>query len=908
MLRRCVFVFLMMFVGLVFSQTNNFKFTHLSNKDGLSQSTVIAICQDTIGQVWVGTRDGLNKYDGTKFTVYRTNVSNANSLSSNDILCLEEDRFGNIWVGTYNGLNKYNPKTDTFTRYYHTAKKTSLCNNTVWDIKELANGDIWVGTSAGLSIYKTETNTFQNYDVKFASKFRVLSIQETKNKAVFIGTNRGLGKLEKHTLSHLDIKLVKGTKELHIQDLLEGKNNNILIATKASGVLEYNFNTDNVKQYLFKSDFKDDNINVRRLLYDNDNNLWIGTYNGLGVVGLNKEITVLKSSFNDNSSLTKNSIKSLFKDQKGSIWVGTYYGGLNIWDKSNVNFINITQKQNSMGLSYSVVSSIANYKNSLFFGTEGGGVTVCNTTNNTYTYINKATNKALKDDNIKALSIIENQLWIGTFNNGLALYNPNKQTFITNKLPLEIRAYLTGTGVYTIKKDKANNIWIGTFGKGVIKYNVLSGSFTLFKAGQKPGSLTSNLTRSIVVDNNNAVWVGTQNGLNKINTNGIVNKYFYNTKLDYGDDILTVFEDNLGGLWVGANAKGLFKLNRDNSFKSVNLNLDKISIANVHGVLQDNHFLWLSTNQGLVKYNTKAKNAVLYSQKDGLVGNEFSNNSALKINDTQFYFGGAFGVTHFNSQKIINNLYTPQVLLTELTVNNQKIKIGAKNSILSETLPYTKNVSLNHNQGNFSLSFSIPSFINSKNNKYKYRLKGLDKNWNVTNLNKVSYTIQKSGHYVFEVLGANGNGLWNTLPTQLKIKVNPAPWRSWWAFLLYGVFIFSLLYYLLQILKQKSKLKHDLQLESIETKKTREINKAKLEFFTNISHEFRTPLTLIIGPLSQVINTYRGTSAMYKKLLVVESSANHLLHLINRLMDFRKFENNLYKLEAAEGNIVNFLK
>jgi signal transduction histidine kinase/DNA-binding response OmpR family regulator len=223
-------------------------------------------------------------------------------------------------------------------------------------------------------------------------------------------------------------------------------------------------------------------------------------------------------------------------------------------------------------------------------------------------------------------------------------------------------------------------------------------------------------------------------------------------------------------------------------------------------------------------------------------------------------------------------------------------------------MAYTERIELAHDQGNFTLSFAIPSFINSDSNHYMYRLKGLENEWIKTSNNSTSYTIQNPGNYIFEVKGFNSDDISHDVPTTLKIRVNPAPWRTWWAFMLYGLFIVFILYYFLDILKSKTKLKYQLDLEYQQAEQIKEVNNAKLEFFTNISHEFRTPLTLILGPLNQILENYRGSSSMYKKLRIIESSSNHLLQLINRLMDFRKLESNLVKLETAEGNIVKFLK
>jgi signal transduction histidine kinase/ligand-binding sensor domain-containing protein/DNA-binding response OmpR family regulator len=914
-MRRLILLIILFYFGLAgFSQSKDYQFIHLSTAEGLSQSSAIAIHQDNLGQIWIGTRDGLNKYDGNKFTVYRNELQNPASISNNDILSIEEDSDGYIWIGTYNGLNKYNPKTNEFKRYFHEQNNESLSNNTVWTINELLNGEIWIGTSNGLSIYNKQTDTFKTYHKNKSETSIVgnnaLSILETTKGEIFIGTTTGLSKYIGKENNKLQFQTILNTNHLYIQDLVEPNNENLLIATRSQSVLEYDLNSKSLSPYLLEFNLTDDQKNVRQLLFDDKQQLWIGTYTGLRIVDANKSVTWLKSDINNSKSLSKNSIKYLYKDKKGSIWVGTYYGGVNIWDESNINFFNITRNQNQNGLSYSVVSSIERYMQFVFFGTEGGGITVMNTHNQSFQYINQSNSKQLLSDNIKSLFVSNNdKLWIGTFNRGVLIYNLKLKKFEENFLPNALRNYLKDVGIYTIRQDEKSNIWLGTFGKGIVKFNLNSKTFeTIIYSNDTSKSLSNDLVRTLVVDQNNNIWVGTSKGLNKIDVNGVVTNYFYDINLQYGDDILSVFEDHQSDIWVGVKAKGLFKL-EGSSFIPVKLFENNIAISSIHSILEDDkNQLWMSSNQGLIRYHKKSHKTEIYNQKDGVVGNEFNNNSCLKIGSSQFYFGGPLGVTSFYANNFNKNNYAPQVILTDFILKNKSVKASQENTVLKETLPYTKSVKLSYDQGNFSIAFAMPNFINSSNNSYQYRLKGLEDEWNFSSNNIASYTIQNPGNYVFQVKGANSDGVWNDTITELPIKVTPAPWRSWWAFILYGLFIATALYFLLYILKSKTKLRHQLELEYIETERTKELNKTKLEFFTNISHEFRTPLSLILGPLNQIIEDYRGSNKLYKKLLVVENSANHLLQLINRLMDFRKLENNLYKLETAEGNIVKFLR
>lgn len=899
------------FISLTASgQSNSYRFTHISSSNGLSQSTVIAIEQDALGQIWIGTRDGLNKFDGTEFTTFRTKLNDSTSISNNDILSIKEDRKGFLWVGTYNGLNKYNPKTNKFKRYYHTQHKESLSNNTIWAIEEMKNGDIWIGTSTGLSIFDQNTQAFKNiYNTTQAnsiSNSRILAIQELENENLYVGTSKGLSVyFPKKKL----FKSIDNTSSYVIQDLIETQEGKILLATKEKGVLNFDPEDQNITPFQAELFEKYDLKNIRKLVFDDDDNLWIGTYNGLGVLKQNKEFSLLQNNLNEPGSLSKNSVKTLFKDKKGSIWIGTYYGGINIWDKSNTNFKAIQRISYNTGLNYEVISSIEKYKDNIYFGTEGGGLNIYNTTNENFAYINTKNSPKLSNDNIKELYLLkEDLLWIGTLNSGIDILNLKTNTFENNLISEELKNELKDVGVYSIVSDDKNNMWIGTFGKGLIKYNLLDKNIKAYTYNEGLNSLSSNLIRTLFFDVDNKLWIGTEKGLNLLDNKGKVIQYFFDKTMQSGEDILSVYQDSQGKIWVGTRSKGLYKFD-NGSFKNIELKDNTIKINTVHGIFEgNNNDLWISTNQGLVNYRLDEQKTTFYNQTDGLVSNEFNDNASLKTNDNEFFFGGPNGVVYFNADNLKTNQYAPQVILTDFKINNKSVPISNSKTVLTQSISFTEDVELSHLQGNFSVSFSIPNFINASNNKYKYRLKNLEQEWVETKKNTATYTIQKAGNYIFEVYGANSDGVWNENPTRLNIRVNPAPWQSWWAFLIYAVLILTALYFLIKILKSRTRLQTELELEHLEVERTKQINKAKLEFFTNISHEFRTPLTLILGPLNQIISDYQGSSKMYKQLLVIESSAKHLLQLINRLMDFRKFENNTYKLECAEGNIVKFLR
>ncbi|MFH6942891.1 two-component regulator propeller domain-containing protein [Flavobacterium sp. FlaQc-50] len=918
MKKKIALLVLVLITGNLFSQ-NKYRLKNISTTDGLSQSSVIAIHQDKLGQMWFGTRDGLNKYDGSKFTIFRNDISDKATISNNDILAIDEDNSGKIWVGTYNGLNCYDPVSNTFKRYLHSNTNHTISSNAVWCIKEIGN-ELWFGTSKGLSIFNKKTKLFTSVfhsdtDTSTLPSNNILTIIKTKKQEIWIGTTKGLCRLTSRNNGKLTFKNypLNTTDLLNVQTIAEDAQGDLWIGTKNKALLKLDIKTRQFVSFLPNEKYKEINADIRSLAIDNQGSLWIGAYDGIYIYGKDKSLQKINNSNNSNGI---DKVKSVFIDKKGSVWIGCYYKGVNIWDVSNVNFSNYNQNSKKIPMSFDVISSIITDKNkNIYFGTEGGGITIYNPNTSVTSYINSSTGQSNKND-IKSMSLSpDNILWIGTFSKGLSAYNTLSKRIEDNRISSELSALVKETGVYSIKTEANGIVWIGTFGKGLIRYNSIDKTFVLVgNDNTKANFLTNNIIRTLLIDQKKRLWVGTQNGLNCISLNNFkpnhysIQHYFFDKPSLSGDDILTLYQDSQNKIWVGTKAKGLHYFD-GKRFQKINLKVGNTVITSIHSILEDgDKNLWVSTNQGILKYSTTQKTVALYDQKDGLASNEFNDNSALKLDATQFYFGSPSGATFFDAKKIVLNRYSPQVLITSLKIKNKTINPNDTPEILEKGISYTKNITLDYDKANFSISYAIPNYIRSKNNQYSYRLIGLENNWTTTKNTEAIFAIQNPGTYIFEVRGANNDGVWNSNPTTLTVTVNPAPWRSIWAFLLYGITIGIGLYGLMWIIKSKATLKQKLELEYLETKRIEENNRIKLDFFTNISHEFRTPLTLILGPLQQILADYNGTNEMYKKLLVIEGSANHLLSLINRLMDFRKLESHQVTLESANGNIVKFTK
>ncbi|MEW7289620.1 hybrid sensor histidine kinase/response regulator transcription factor [Aquimarina sp. 2304DJ70-9] len=908
-MKRAITLFVFLIHLFAFAQESNFNnFIHFSVSEGLSQSTTVAIEQDQFGQMWIGTRDGLNKYDGEEIIVYRNISTDSTSLSNNDILSIQEDSEGFVWVGTHNGLNRFDPRTESFKRYLHSSEKSTISHRSVRRIRQMKDKTIWFATSEGLFIYDQQKEKLIGYrkndidPIGLTTNF-IIEIFQDENEVIWIGTSMGIHKVIGKDIFNLKFENITTSSTLFVQAINEDLKGNLWIGTKHQGLLLFNKKNKRIKKYNDNTTILSSDI--RRLEYDHNTNLWIGTYNGLYIKKKDDRIIKIVHQPGNPKSLSKNSIKEIFTDDNGSVWIGTYYGGVNLWDIYNNNFHTLYKTKGDQAYQLGVVSSLVeDVKGTLYIGTEGNGVTVVHNNGKTCHELTEALNTKLSDTNVKSLLLDGQDLWVGTLKNGIKCFNITTKSF-DSSAHKKLNTLLLDLGVYSITKID-NNLIIGTFGKGVIVYNLLSKKINFIRhRASDNNSLSNNRVRCIFTDSNYNLWIGTDKGLNKVTTEQInaeypiVERFLFENEKAYGQNIICIYQDSKDQIFVGTKERGILKLN-NSIFEQVNLNLLNTNLITAYSIVEDNqNNVWISSNLGMVRYNPKTEKSIIYNQTEGFLGNEFINNSYLKGRNANLYFGGVKGVSFFNPLELQKSDYESNVILTGLKINGEN---------LDKSISFMDKIVLKHNESTFSLNFAIPNYINGTNNRYAYRLVGLNNDWKFTKNHEASYTIQKPGSYTFEVKNANNSEAWSEKPTTLTIVVKAALWKTPLAFLIYFLIISLILYQIFANIKAKIVLAGKLKSERIAKNKQEEINKSKLDFFTNISHDFRTPLTLILAPLQQLIENYSGNREMYKSLLIIERNASQLLKLTNQLLDFRTFENKHYKLQAKKENLVPFLK
>lgn len=903
-----------------------FTFDHLSVEEGLSQSTVFAITQDADGFMWFGTRDGLNRYDSRSIKTYRNEANNTRSLSSNSVHCLLVDSQQQLWVGTNEGLNLYHAGSDNFTRSkLNPDSDEGLHNNHIAAIHETKNGTIWIGTHGGLSkVISRKPLRFvhfrhddNNANSLLDNEIRALNTDRDGN--LWIGTTKGVSKLTEtadgnYTFINYPLHSTHIQGKSWVNGVLQDDTGNILIATEQNGIQILDPKTGQIAPFNFYN--RDGrSIETVRVMQRHGHTLWIGTLEGMYLYDLQrKTFHLYKNDPDDNLSLTDNSVRSVYRDRAGTYWIGTFYGGVNYYSPLSRQFdkINVTDQQNRK--IYKIAGAmITDHENNLWIGTDGNGLFCQDAKGKTVLQLKHQPDDANSISHNKIKCILQdddNGLWIGTIN-GLNYYDFKHKTIHRYFHDANDPASLPDDRVYDLAKDSRGNIWIGTYRGGLCKLNKETKTFERFGyRANDTTSLSSDGITYIYEDSGNNLWVGTVSGLNKKPKGKDTFIRFVNTHNQNNMYALCIYEDRQKRIWIGTRDEGLkLKTEKSATFRTLTTT-DGLAGNSVSGMLEDSKgFLWISTENGLSRLDPTTLTFKNYNKNDGLICSEFNFNSFHKDRDGFMYFGGYNGIVKFHPDSIQQNTAFPALTFTRLKLFNKEVLIDSTGKgILHQNLSHTPALEFKYAQNIFSVEFASLSFIHPGKNKYAYKLEGFEEQWNYVNEPVATYMNLRPGHYTLLAKGSNNDGIWNSEPIRLSITVLPPLWKTWWAYSIYGVIILFLVYALLRFNKMRWKLTHDLKIEQLEKEQQEKLHKAKLNFFTNIAHEIRTPLTLIVSPLELTLERYPNDSFVQKQLHIVKSNTNRLVRLINQLLDFQKQESGTLKLRLAQGNIVSLLE
>ncbi|MFK7931952.1 MAG: two-component regulator propeller domain-containing protein [Saprospiraceae bacterium] len=890
-------------------------FQYLTKKNGLSQSSVFAIAQDSFGLMWFGTRDGLNQYDGYRIKIYR-NGQAANDLIGNDIRTLYVDpKSKQMWVGTVTGLSLYRSRSDDFKNFTHLATdSSSISNDVIRAVYRDSKGRLWVCTRNGLNLFNANENSFSTFYLSGSSKYEEKNDIETileNNGQIWLGTKAGLYRLQETNgrFSFIKNMSVQLSSE-HIKNLLVDEQGNFWIGTQEGGINYWNRSNNTIT--LYQQDEADpfalNHNNIRTMTLDPKGNLWVGTFAGLNYLDTDSgRFSKYKKRKPGMTGLSDYSVRSIYVDLRGSLWVGTYFGGVNYLDKDHGRFTNFKPNVYGNSLTGEVVSSFAENRNgNLWIGTEGGGLNFYNQSTKQFTNY-RARNcepNTLCGNHIKELLLDNNQLWIGTFRKGLNLFDLTTKQFQHFKHDPNNSNSLSDNNVYGLHKD-GNYLWILTYGGGLNILDLITQKFYHYQYdADDENGMNTNLPRVFLETADGQLWIGTDEGLHKVikNPAGLPERF---EKHLTEEKIYALQQDRQQNIWVGTFSNGLYRFDPRSGAAEHFTTTDGLSGNTVFGILEAaNGELWLSTNNGLSKYNIENNIFTNYHYSNGLENSEYNFNAYYKTRSGDLLFGGLNGFTRFNPNDIQTNQIVPALVFTELRQNNQPVEIH-ESGILNQHINATQQITFAHNTANFSISFAALDYFSPENNRYAYMLEGLDRDWNYTEgETQATYTIQRAGDYTFRLQGANSDGVWNPTERQIQITVLPPLWQTWWAYLIYLAIISAFVWAIIRFFR----LRHKLQLQQVSKQQQEELHEVKLRFFTNITHEFRTPLTLILGPLKDLLTKETHTKKVTQQLVSINKSADRLLNLVNQILTFRRLATDHESMQLVTRDLIPFLE
>jgi signal transduction histidine kinase/ligand-binding sensor domain-containing protein/DNA-binding response OmpR family regulator len=911
----------------------NLEFANITRQQGLSNTDINAIVQDKDGFIWFGTEYGLNRYDGYQIKVFRNTPGDSTSLPDNSINCLYVDHEGVLWIGTIRGgLSQYKKNSNSFSSYRHDPSNPhTVSYNYITYITEDIFNNLWVATLEGLNLYNKQNNSFTQFiDNKSLGKMainkpsgnlkNIRSISSDKQGNLWIGYERdGLGMLDikKGIFTHypLPARTQKVPGDNSIQFILD-EGNELWLASRFSGILVFNKTT---KQYRsLNSKQLDPRVNY---LLPDHGNIWIATKNGL--YAYSKQTGLINSFFHqecNHNSLSNNSISCLFMDRQGILWAGSLQGGVNyVINKKGFNVLRKDMCQPVSLSQQSVSAVLKDNRNNLWVGYFDNGIDIIDLKTNTKKfYFDLPTAKGTMPTGtiFCIFQDSKGRIWLGTYASGIFMYEPSTGQFRNfNHQPSDSES-LSGNDVRSICEDKEHQLWLAIHGRGVNRFNPETGKTCRISYPQNNYGFSDahNWVYKVYIDSSNNLWVTSVDGVSLSPNLGKTFTNYHHTQRRSNNeslDVIWTLYDDGKQLWLGSSmGLSVFDKNKKVFTKVISKN-DGLPSDAITGILPGPHnYLWISTYNGLVKLNPKDfKDIKVFDQTDGLQGNQFFFNACYRATSGEMYFGGQDGLTYFLPDSIKEYKFIPTVVITDFKLFNKSENFVGSN-ILSKNISETKEITLKYSQNVLTFDFVALNFEEPEKNQYAYQLEGFEKDWNVAvNKREATYTNLSPGTYIFHVKASNNDGIWNNKGVSVKIHVLPPLWLSKLAFSLYILLIITSLILYKRFIQNREKLKRQFALQHLESEKQIEMNNVRLKFFTNISHEFRTSLSMIIGPTEILMGKKQNfTPIQEQQVSLIKSNAQRLLRLINQLLDLRKIESGNLKLYPSPGDLISFCR
>ncbi len=929
-----IIVFLLL--PITYSQNINFK--HLTIDDGLSQNAVFAILQDSKGFMWFGTKDGLNRYDGYSFRVYQNNPFDTLTISANYITFLFEDSRGILWVGTLDGgLNIYRSETDSFEKIIYksslTGKKSRL---EISSIAEDAIGNIWIGTK-GDGLFRLSIKQNKTLEINYKQFINSPDNPESLNNNIvsnlyldskqelWISTLKGLNKFNQRNEEFLQFniqtqnpKAAPGIFNIGVHGICETKLGDFWIGT-LSGLIKLDRKTKAYKLYPHRyAVFRYGWGNITKIVEDTSGKLWLATPGGLMKFD---PASFTYDYFNNDpfnpQTMSYNSVSSLCVDKTGILWIGTTGMGINYYDHKATRFSTfITNKDATSRISgFSVRSIVEDDYGYVWVSSDV--LFRWNRKTGEVKSFEKSSIELNAFGNTGIWSMIKStdgNIWAAT-SEGLYNFDPASDKYRQYKFNSKDSLGLPQKNVSAVFQDIHGSIWVVASNFLCKLIDAQKGIFKNYRYQPTP-PYTEPVRVPVYQDKNNIFWLGTKDGLisfdeyaNEFNyyQNDPTNSFTLNNNLI--KSICPDPKDPENILWIGTAGGGLNRF--DKVKKTFTHFTEKDGLPNnvVYGILpDDDEDLWLSTNRGLSRFNPVKKTFRNYDVYDGLQSNEFNTGAYYRGQRGELFFGGIKGLNYFHPKNIIDNPFVPEIVILNVSVSNFSAVISANNLRKQNSKQEEDRLILSHDNDVITFEFTALDFSSPEKNQYAYKLENFNDDWiHSGTIHSATYTNLPPGEYVFRVKGSNNDGKWNEKGASFYFTIKPPWWISWWAYLLYASVFMSGLYVIRRYELNRLKLKNQLRLEKVEMNTLRHLDQMRSNFFANISHEFRTPLTLILGQVESVMSSDLATKEK-GKLQVANRNAKRLLTLINQLLDLSKLEAGSMALKAEQQNIVSFLK
>lgn len=866
--------------------------------EGLPNNTVFSIFQDRRKFMWIGTKEGICRFDGNQFKTFNM-LSDADKGVSEFVYCITEGPANDLWIGTRNGLYVFDQVHERFSLLAESKGKEIL--SVIAD----KNGNIWFTANLKIYFYNKQKKKTAFYPLINKEEMSVSSICFDRDHSVLASTLDGYifkKKLKDGSFKCLNVHSVDKPKGGYVTKIYSSAKGNLLIGS-TTGLSE--FNPENLSyRYILGEQAGQPPLYVRDILLFSDDVYWVASENGIRIINLRQGTTrTLRHEDSSPYSLSDNAVYTLYKDNEGGIWCGTYFGGINYYHDQFSQFRKYFRRSTGESLTGNAIREICpDGKGNLWIGTEDAGLDrIDPKTGKTKPFLSRDS----LSKNIHSLLADRNKLWVGTFEQGLYVID-NQSGKLLHHYKANKKTGLNSNFILTACKLSTGELFFGT-SNGVYVYDSLSNRFKVVE-GFPPHSYVFDLLE----DRNGLIWAGTiGTGLYYFDPkSGKKGNYRFKATDPHSlssNSVCAIFEDSRGDLWLSTEGGGVCVLNiKSGKFQRYSITSGLPSNM-VYQVLEDNKGrMWVTTSQGLAMQTGRGSGWLIYTKADGLITNQFNYSSGYRDDNGLLYFGSVKGLIAFDPAKIERETIVPPIYVTDLEINNQDFR--SYKDVFNRTISFTDKLNLKYNQSSIIIGFSGLTYVSS-NTRYQYRMDGLDTNWTYTPAShRISFPKLRPGRYIFRLRSVNKVGQAQDNERTLFIHIYNPWWQTLEAYVIYVLAITGLLYIIVIIYHRRQKERHRRKLEKINIAKEKEIYKAKIDFFTNVAHEIRTPLTLIKGPLEMIIDDLEEQSRLKRMLENMEKNTDRLITLTDQLLDFRKTEDHGFHLNFVQANITAIIR